>query len=221
MDEIRYYTGNDMARVGCHDCEGCSSCCQGMGDTVWLDPYDIWQLTNHLGLSFEELLQQALELHVEDGLILPNLKMHNDGNLACIFLNDKGRCNIHDFRPGYCRLFPLGRNYSERGLEYFLLEDACPAEGKTKVKVSKWLQIEKLPQYEAFLKDWHAITKRLRRIMGEFDLEGAREINMKFLQLFYLSPYGETDFYGQIAGRIKTWREATSGIRFAEDQDLQ
>ena len=43
------YTSNDMVKVGCSDCAGCSACCHGMGETIVLDPYDIWQLTSHLG----------------------------------------------------------------------------------------------------------------------------------------------------------------------------
>ena len=44
----------------------------------------------------------------------------NNEKEACYFLNEEGRCSIHSFRPGICRLFPLGRFYEEEGFRYFL-----------------------------------------------------------------------------------------------------
>ena len=73
VSDTKLYEINDMVKVGCHDCAGCSLCCQNMGDSIILDPYDVFRLTNNLNLSFEQLLSGYVELHVEDGLILPNL----------------------------------------------------------------------------------------------------------------------------------------------------
>lgn len=47
LDEIsdgKLYTAGDLAKVGCQDCEGCCDCCCQMGDTIILDPLDVWQL---------------------------------------------------------------------------------------------------------------------------------------------------------------------------------
>ena len=38
-----------------------------MGETIILDPYDLWRLTVNLGVTANELLQEKLELHVVDG----------------------------------------------------------------------------------------------------------------------------------------------------------
>ena len=108
ISDGKLYGTNDMVKVGCHDCQGCSSCCQGMGDSIWLDPYDIFQLTRNLNKTFQELLAKEVELHVEDGLVLPNIKMQGEEHSSCSFLDKDGRCSIHSFRPGLCRLFPLG-----------------------------------------------------------------------------------------------------------------
>ena len=89
---------------------GCCDCCCQMGDTIILDPLDVWQLVQGRGKSFEQLLDESLDLHVQDGVILPNLKMAGEKE-QCVYLNEKGRCSIHPFRPGICRLFPLGRFY--------------------------------------------------------------------------------------------------------------
>lgn len=146
VSDGKLYNWNDLVKVGCHDCSGCSACCRDMGQSVLLDPMDVFRLERNLGQSFEQLLAGPAELHVEDGLILPNLKMAGE-EPRCFFLNEQGRCAIHAFRPGICRLFPLGRDYEEGRLRYFLLTDACPAKNKSKVKVRKWLDMEGLAEY--------------------------------------------------------------------------
>ena len=208
ISDGKLYSANDMAKISCHDCAGCSSCCQDMGESIWLDPYDVYQLTRNLGKSMEELLAKEVELHVEDGLILPNIKMSGAGVPQCSFLNGEGRCSIHAFRPGFCRLFPLGRNYDEDKLSYFVLKDACPAPNKSKVKINKWLGVPNLKSYEKFLVEWHGLTKMLRSFYAEHgeDETVIKAINMKFLQIFYLTAYGETDFYESFDERTKTMK---------------
>lgn len=197
------YSGNDMAKLGCNECAGCSECCRGMGQSIVLDPYDLFQIQKVTGLNFAQLMQEKIELHVEDGLILPSLKMQS-GSDACGFLNQDGRCAIHDYRPGLCRLFPLGRNYDEKGLRYFLLEDACQVQNRTKVKIKKWLGISSLPQYEKFLIEWHDLRKNMQaQIMEQKSDKYTQSINVKMLEVFYQKPYDtEEDFYMQFTERM-------------------
>ena len=208
----RLYSNNDMAKIGCHDCAGCSSCCEDMGQSIWLDPYDIYHLTTQLGKSMEELLQHEVELHVEDGLIMPNIRMTEDGKPRCSFLNTEGRCGIYEYRPGYCRLFPLGRHYEEGKLSYFVLEDACPVPNKSKLKINKWLGVPRIRDYENFLEQWHSLTKGLRLFYEESqdteqDDAVLKAINMQFLQIFYLTPYAQEDFYPQFEERMAQMRK--------------
>ncbi|MCI5857991.1 MAG: YkgJ family cysteine cluster protein [Agathobacter sp.] len=203
ISDGRLYEWNDMAKVGCHDCTGCSACCRDMGQSILLDPHDVFHLSSNLGKAFEELLQGPVELHAEEGLILPNLRMAADG--ACSFLDSNGRCSIHAFRPGICRLFPLGRNYTPEHLNYFLLLDACPVKNKTKMKVGKWLDCDNRKVYQQFLLDWHNLTKQVRaQVTGCLDApEMSRKITMAFLQLFYIKPYNKADFYTEFYERVK------------------
>ena len=216
IDTGKLYGNNDMVKVGCHDCKGCSSCCQDMGQSIWLDPCDVCHMTAGLGKSFEELLAKEIELHVEDGLIMPNIRMvaKMQGTAAstdaveeprCSFLNEEERCSIHIYRPGFCRLFPLGRNYDGDKLTYFLLEDACPAQNKTKMKINKWLNVPRIKDYEKFLVEWHTLTKGLRCFYEDNSDNEAiiKALNLQFLQIFYLAHYGEGDFYPQFEERME------------------
>lgn len=202
----RLYGPNDMVKVGCEDCAGCSSCCRDMGDSLVLDPMDIYRLTVGLKLDFTTLMKGYIELHVVDGLILPNISMKGNG---CSFLNPEGRCAIHPVRPGICRLFPLGRLYKEegRGFDYVLQTQECKKENRTKLKVKKWMDTENLSQYDKFIVDWHYFLEDVQNSLQDIEDEAARKnACMQILTLFYATPYdgnkGEAGFYEQFYARL-------------------
>ena len=204
VSDGRLYRQSDMAKVGCNDCKGCSDCCRGMGSSIVLDPYDCFMLCKNLGESFESLLSYAIELQVVDGIILPNLKMA-DKTDACAFLNEQGRCGIHSFRPGFCRMFPLGRIYENQSFQYFLQVHECAMEPKSKVKINKWLGIPDIRRYEEFVTDWHYFLKKVEEILKHFEDEASlKNITMYLLKTFYLMPYDESqDFYSQFQERLE------------------
>lgn len=203
ISDGKLYDKNDMVKAGCDDCRGCFACCQGMGESILLDPMDIWRLTVNLSCTFDELLSSCLELHVVDGLILPNLKMTGSKE-QCAFLDENGRCKIHSIRPGICRLFPLGRLYENGSFRYFLQIHECKKEAKTKVKIKKWLDIPDLGHYETYLCQWHYFQKDVLHILEQLhsdDME--KRVNLYLLELFYRKPYEKEDFYGQFALRLE------------------
>lgn len=206
MEDIsdgKLYTANDLVKADCGDCEGCSACCRGMGSSIVLDPLDIYRLTTGLGVRFEQLLSDKIELNVVDGIILPNLKMGGEKE-CCAFLNEEGRCSIHGIRPGICRLFPLGRIYEDGAFKYFLQIHECKKENRTKVKVKKWIDTPDLKKYESFISEWHYFLLELQEKLLKIEEEKVKAINMFLLQSFFLEPYKvEEDFYGQFDHRMK------------------
>lgn len=206
LEEIsdgKLYTGNDLVKAGCEDCKGCSACCRGMGSSIVLDPLDVHRLTKGLGVTFEQMLKDHLELTVVDGLILPNFKMKGTEG-CCSFLNAEGRCSIHKLRPGICRLFPLGRYYADGSFQYFLQTHECKKEHRTKVKVKKWIDTPEFSAYEAYIAQWHYFLKDLQEIANE---ENQKEISMAVLQTFYLMPFAEhEDFFAQFSARLDAMR---------------
>lgn len=198
------YGPNDMVKADCGDCKGCSDCCHGMGESIVLDPYDIYRLTNGLEVSFEELLADKIELNVFDGMILPNLKMRESTD-ACAFLNDEGRCSIHPIRPGICRLFPLGRFYENGSFLYFLQIHECKNQNRTKVKVKKWIDIPDLKENTEYVLKWHNFVQEVQeKLMQVADEALFKKVNMFLLQHFFIERYGaEEDFYTQFYARIE------------------
>lgn len=213
ISDGKLYTSNDMVKAGCDDCQGCSDCCRGMGESILLDPLDICRMTVHLECTFDELLNTCVELHVVDGVILPNMKMVGDEE-QCPFLNQQGRCNIHRIRPGICRLFPLGRCYEEGSFRYFLQVHECRKEPKTKVKIKKWLDTPNLGQYESFVCQWHYFLKDVQRMLEQVQSETmVKKVAVYLLEEFYRKPYeSENGFYEGFSHRLK---DAKKQIGFA------
>ena len=211
MNEVsdgKLYGLNDMVKADCQDCVGCSACCKGMGNSIVLDPYDVYRLTCGLHVSFEQLLQGYVELNVVDGIILPNLAMAGDQE-QCAFLNEEGRCSIHSIRPGICRLFPLGRIYENNYFQYFLQVHECTKENKTKVKVKKWIDTPDVKRYEEFINSWHYLQKDLQAKCREMGDEAfSKQVSMTVLQVFYLTPYDtQRDFYEHFQERYENLQE--------------
>ena len=201
----RIYGLQDMAKLGCRDCEGCSECCRSVGDTIVIDPWDMYMLQQATGLSGNEIFASYLEMGVVDGIILPHMKMQEESG-ACGFLNEEGRCGIHGFRPGFCRLYPLGRLYEKGDYKFILLKDQCRADRLTKVKISKWLGIRDEKSYHAFVLDWHKLLQKYQekyyKPENEEALLEAREISLMLLKSFYLKDYDrDRDFYSQYEER--------------------
>ena len=190
LEEIsdgRLYEANDMVKADCQDCKGCFDCCTGMGDSVVLDPLDV------------------------DGNILPHLKMAG-AEERCVFLDGNGRCSIHSFRPGFCRLFPLGRYYEDGGFKYILQIHECKKTSRSKIKVRKWVDTPDFKNYEKFVCDWHYFLLDVQEVLYESeDSDLIRNLNMYVVNQFYRKPYdGNRDFYEQFYERLAAGKELLS-----------
>lgn len=175
-----------------------------MGNSIVLDPLDVFRLTKGLNCTFEALIQNQAELNVVDGIVLPSIRMREEGE-ACGFLDPQGRCSIHSFRPGICRLFPLGRIYTEEGIRYFLQIYECAKKNRTKVKVRSFMDNPDGKRYDKFIADWHNFLKNAENEMEKRnDPNFTRELSMNVLKMFYLTPYEkEQDFYDQFGKRLE------------------
>ena len=202
ISDGKLYGANDLVKADCNDCKGCCDCCKGMGESITLDPYDVYRLTTGLNVSFEILLADKVALDMYDGIILPHLNM-NGPDEACAFLNEEGRCSVHAIRPGICRLFPLGRIYENGCFQYFLQVNECSNKNRTKVKVKKWIDTPDLKKNEEFINKWHDFVNAVQdKVNSDMDEEMIRKINLFNLQHFYIEPYHKDDFYTQFETRL-------------------
>ena len=172
VSDGKLYAANDLVKVGCSDCAGCSACCQNMGTSIILDPYDIWQLQAGLGKGFAELMAEGrIELNMQDGLILPNLKLAGEEE-SCTFLNAEGRCSIHSSARASAGFFLWAGSMKRTGsftdfpsMNPIAMQEK---ENRTKVRVRKWIGVADWNRYEQFVKDWHAFLKEQRELAHRY-----------------------------------------------------
>ncbi len=207
ISDGKLYELKDPVEVGCDGCQEEPACCRGMGSSIVLDPYDVYRITTNMDATFEQLLAHLVELNVVDGIILPNLKMTGEKE-ACAFLDQKGRCSIHAYRPGICRIFPLGRYYENHDFSYILQIKECPCKATEPIKVGKWIDTPNLAKNKQFLIEWHYFLNDVEALIKNTEADNTvKRINLYLLNLFYGKRYDiEADFYQQFHERIREAR---------------
>lgn len=200
------YNRSDIVNISCNNCDGCSDCCKTVGETITLDPYDIYNLSKALKKSFVDMMEKEIEIRDIDGVILPNILISEETG-ACSMLDSNGRCTIHKSRPGYCRLYPLGRLYNDEGdFNYIFQVNECPYPQKGPVRISDWLGITELEKYEEYIKRWHALCRNLGNYaLTTDDKDAAKRAAWAPIRIFYERPYNTNqDFYTQFYERLSS-----------------
>jgi Fe-S-cluster containining protein len=100
-------------------CNRCGRCCHNQ--VITLSPYDLLRLARTAGLSTGETVARYT---IRRGTIL---KFEPDGSCGAL---DGTSCTLHSGRPLACRLYPLGLETVQPGVEqYLLLEPAAGSRG--------------------------------------------------------------------------------------------
>jgi len=218
ISDGKLYKNKDFVLAGCGKCDGCSKCCRDTADTIILDPYDMYNLYKGTSKTFTDMIEKEIEIRMVDNLILPNLLIHNEIEASedgCAFLDEKGMCSIHEYRPGLCRLFPLGRYYDESGMSYFLQTNECMLDEKDRyeVRIKDFLGIKNIEQYEKYIINWHDFCKKQNNRLDGFGKEKREKMARLILQIFYVEPYAlNKSFFDQIDNRFKFFEEKYGGI---------
>lgn len=223
LEEIsdgKLYELEDLVEASCNGCKGKASCCHGMGNSIVLDPYDIYRITIGTKKTFEALLTQNLELNMVDGVILPNLKLSGETD-ACTFLQEDGKCSIHGIRPGICRIFPLGRYYENHDFKYILQIHECKNSSNTKTKVINWIDTPDADQNKKFLIKWHYFLGDVERIVKSTTKDQLiKQVVMYVLNQFYVKGYeADIDFYPQFEERMIKATEIIHKLQVAERKE--
>lgn len=207
LEEIsdgKLYDYNDMVKADTRGCVNCSACCHHMNETILVNPFDMYALITGLNLSYTQLMNQYLDVHYEDQIIMPHLRMVSEDE-ACVFLSDEGWCQIHNHRPNLCRLFPLGRYYEEDNFKYIFKQGDCIKNDLSKIKVKKWVNIENYETNKLFILSWFKLIKALRfRLKFVKDTEELAALNAYLIEQFYnIDWHEEDDFYEAFNQRLE------------------
>lgn len=114
-------------------------------------------------------------------------------------------CGSHAFRPGLCRLFPLGRIYENGSFRYYLQRYECKNTNRSKIRVRKRLEIPELGKYENYIIKWHFLLKDMQKqIALSQDDQFAKDISMYLLNAFYVEMFdGKDAFYEEFEKRYQ------------------
>lgn len=106
---------------GCETCNG--NCCIGESGNIWISKNEIFNLSNHLNMPLNDLVDNYLEKRGYKYSI-KEVKLSED-NYACIFFDlEKKQCSIYEARPIQCRTFPFWDYFKTNEKEVF---KECPA----------------------------------------------------------------------------------------------
>lgn len=164
-------------------CTCCGVCCKS-GLEIFLNPMDVWNLRNNLGITTDKINSKYIvfERRFEYGAY-PVCLLKLKGK-KCVFL-DGNLCSIHHFRPAACRFFPVMQYYdSDRSPAYAMTpdRDMCPGlEEEKQYTVMGWLVINMFGAYypvmklvpeiaqACMMKTDDATCEELFRVMYNFD----------------------------------------------------
>ncbi|MCD6319465.1 MAG: YkgJ family cysteine cluster protein [Candidatus Desulfofervidaceae bacterium] len=173
----------DKFQFKCHPGLPCfTQCCQQL--EVMLTPYDILRLKRALEISSEEFLEKYTHTVFLEKIGLPMVALKKE-ETGCPFLKDTG-CIVYNDRPSVCRLYPLGRAFSDKAQKevYFLIkEPECLGFQENKTwTVATWLRAQKLETYDQENKGFSELIflKATLRPWG---------LSLKERQMFFMTCY--------------------------------
>jgi hypothetical protein len=154
LNEAPRFKEKDSFKFSCRKDLSCfTHCC---GDVnIFLTPYDVLRMKNHLGLSSEDFLARytLIPFNEEQQMPIVVLKMSESEGKPCPFVNSDG-CSIYEDRPWSCRMYPLGFASPKEGATddeefYFLMQegDCRGFEDGEEITVGKWLKDQGIIEY--------------------------------------------------------------------------
>jgi len=177
-------------KFACHSGVPCfNDCC---GDiNIFLTPYDIIRLKNHLGITSGEFLSEYTISPFDKNLKYPVilLKMNDDEKKTCPFVGEKG-CGVYEDRPWACRMYPLGLaspGEDSKAVDeefYFMLEEGfCKGFNEDrKLTIADWLKEQGIDEYNRNGEDFKKLT------LNKFFLDGGNLAPEK-MDMFFLACY--------------------------------
>jgi len=158
--------GDADFQFSCHAGVECFTLCCRNVDMI-LYPYDIIRLKNALGIHSEKCMRQYTIVAQGNNPFFPTvmLKLKEDENKSCPFLNDNG-CSIYNDRPSACRTYPLeravdrSRDGGDVANEYYFLTNHPYCLGHHEDKrqtVRSWIRNQKLIDYNVMNALWTEI----------------------------------------------------------------
>ncbi len=178
-------------KFSCHPGVSCfNQCCADVN--IFLTPYDVLRLKNHLGIGSQVFLDKYTQLLADPKQQLPavQLRMTETETKHCFFVNPEKGCTVYENRPWSCRMYPVGQaspkesEDSEDEKFYFILnEEVCKGfEDGNEWTIAKWMDNQGVSEYDKFGEMFKEIA-----FHGFFDQ--GKVLTPQKVEMFFLACY--------------------------------
>ncbi len=190
------YTEDDRFTFCCHEQISCfNKCCADVN--IFLSPYDILRMKNHLGLTSEQFLERhtlmPTDQHQQYPVVL--LEMTDAEDKHCSFVNEEG-CAIYENRPWACRMYPVGlaspaeeNPTAEEKDFYFMIKDSfCMGHNEDKGwTIREWIRNQGVEIYTE-------MGKRFKEVAMHPWFEKGNDLSPQQIEMFFTVCYNLDTF---------------------------
>jgi Fe-S-cluster containining protein len=185
-------------------------CCRNLN--LFLYPYDIIRLKNHLGITSGHFLDTYVDVVLRPDTFFPDvlLSMTENKDKTCPYLSESG-CLVYSDRPDTCRTFPLEHGVmfdvpnNRTTLEFFFRPpDFCLGrhEGK-KWNIKTWAEDQDAVQYNNMSVLWAEVKGLFHKDpWGMQGTEGAKA-KMAFMATYNIDSFRSFVFESSFLKRYK------------------
>jgi len=217
----------------CHHGVSCfNRCCHEID--VILTPFDILKIKTDLKLRSDEFLTKYTTFHTlkETAIPLVKLKMRENSNGACIFLDGTKGCSIYYNRPHVCRSYPLGvatldprqarfqMEAQSTEARFMIKEDMCMGHREPKTwTLTKWMEDQGTIKMEEANKPWMEIVAKLKAM--NINEEQHHEITLFVMASYDLDTFRRFVFESSFLERFDVAEKKIKSIKSNEEKLLK
>jgi len=191
------YTEDDRFSFCCHTNISCfNKCCADVN--IFLSPYDILRMKNHLGMTSEQFLERytlmPTDRHQKYPVVL--LEMTDAEDKHCSFVDDEKGCTIYEDRPWACRMYPVGlaspgddNPAAEEKEFYFLIRDTfCMGHEEDKGwTIREWISNQGVETY-------NEMGRRFKEVAMHKWFENGKDLSPQQVDMFFMVCYNLDTF---------------------------
>ncbi len=193
FDNAERLTPDHKFKFGCHPGVPCfNKCCTDVN--IFLTPYDILKLKNRLDMDSEEFLLRYTIMPIDPRQSYPivHLKMMDDEDKSCPFLDKEKGCSVYEDRPWPCRMFPIGKaspkNPDAQPFYFFMHEDVCRGwEETTEWTIGQYMEDQKVEEFDKAGEEFKKIA--LHSFFGK-----GQRLTPPLMEMFHMVAYNIDKF---------------------------
>lgn len=204
----------------CHPGLACFNlCCRNLN--LFLYPYDVVRLKNHLGISSGEFIDRYTDIVLRPGHYFPDvlLRMADSDDQTCPYLTDDG-CSVYQDRPDACRTFPVeqGVMFNDSGkaepVYFFRPPDFCEGQKESTVwTTDTWAGDQEAETYNAMTLRWSDVYGLFRNDPWGAEGPDGNRAKIAFMATYNTDSFREFVFNSTFLKRYKVKPEIQKKIK--------